>query len=207
MTPSTALGMRPSTVGEAPRAESRAQSRGFALMELLIVALLLSGIFMAATALHISSLKLLDRQTQSIGVNPLTAFEQIRRDIKKTNYVKIDDNGKRLTLRIEKNATDPPTVTPDDDDWVVYKIMESNTLRWETSAASGPEPEVTDADPQVVSGVWVSEVSSSFDVTNPSLTFTTQESAGNPTVVKLNFVSGGGPEPITTSVLAGEMSK
>src|SRR3990167_1757054 len=133
-----------------------ANQNGIALMELLIAALLLSGVFMAATALHISSLKLLDRQTQSIGVNPLTAFEQIRRDIKKTNYAVVDETKKQLTLRIEKDATDPPTVTPDDDDWVVYKIEADNTLRWKTAAASDSPPDVANDDPEVVSGVWVS---------------------------------------------------
>ncbi len=183
---------------------NRQSQSGMTLVELLIAGLLLSGIFLAVTTVHISSLKLLRGQENAAGLDPLIALEHISRNVTVANEVFVD-NGTgvpgttQLKLRIDRG--DPGTTVLTDDEWVIYRFINGG-LFWRTviggGAAAAPNIAVGGAGvAEVVPGLALSTAPlSSFNLTSTN-------------VIKIDLRPAvDRPEPvITTSVMLGQRSR
>lgn len=175
---------------------------GMTLTELLIAGLLLGGIFLAVTTVHISSLRLLTGQTNAGGLDPLLALEHISRNVTLANEVVVDGavvTGGRTQLKLRIDPADPGTSDPNDDNWVSYGFVNGH-LRWRTItvAAFPAAPNIVVGDPEVVPGLALSTAAanpSSFNLMSPN-------------VVEIDVTPAAGSESvITTRVMLGQRSR
>lgn len=183
----------------------------FTLIELLIVSLILSVVFLGAGAVYISALKFLkNMQTYYSGqsgasqVDVLIALEQITRQLGLANEAIIDPTGQQLEFRWDYQLnTFVPNHTPSDltdDTWMKFAIIGGN-LYWKNETTEGQD--VTSSDQQLVQGL-VLQPGSEFALANPS-------GQGIATVVDIVFISQvGNPavdQQIQTGVLVGAWPK
>lgn len=178
---------------------------GLTLAEVLIAVVLLGAVMVTASSFLTTSFRFFKVQNASPDANLFIAIEYITRSVKKANSVAVGDPGQlgpQLTLRVEKDATDPPTASVTDDQWVVYRFI-GGRLRTKSADASGAAPEVAASDPEVVKGFLLS-ASSSFTLTNPT-------ASGSSIIVQVRLVTPGGGSgramDVTTSIIPGAMSK
>lgn len=176
----------------------RPQSQnGMTLTELLIAGLLLGGIFLAVTTVHVSSLKLLTGQMNTGGVDPLLALEHISRNVRIANEVIVDGadvTGGKTQLKLRIDPANPGTPGPADDHWIVYRFI-NRALRWKTVTPPAPVSAVDAGSPEVVPGLTLSTANpSSFNLTSPN-------------VVEIDVAPAGRSESvITTSVMLTQRS-
>ncbi len=173
---------------------------GMTLVELLIAGLLLGGIFLAVTSVHISSLKLLTGQTNAGGLDPLLALEHISRNVTLANEVIVDGvvvTGGRTQLKLRIDPVDPGTPNPANDNWIVYRFI-NGALRWKTVTPPTAVTDVGAGDPEVVPRLALSTAAanpSSFNLTSPN-------------VVEIDVTPAAGSESvITTRVMLGQRSR
>lgn len=165
--------------------------RGLTLLELMIAGTLLAVIFVAVTALQISSLGFLKGQMNAPDVNAAIAFEQMVRDVKRANDIAVSNGGQQLKLKVDTSTPADATLTG--DRWIVYGFVSQKLhTKVYTTDATGPAssaPNVTSSDSEVLSGLTV-DPTSSFTLMDPT-------STGTSIQVKINFVVQAGGKTVS----------
>lgn len=173
---------------------------GMTLMELLVAVLFLGGIFLTVTTVHISSLRLLQGQTNAAGLDPLLALEHISRNVTLANEAIVDGDvvaGGKSQLKLRIDPADPGTPGPADDNWIVYRFI-NGALRWKTVTPPTAVTNVNANDPEVVPRLVLSTAAA-----NPS-----SFNLPSPNVVEIDVTPAAGPESvITTSVMLRQRSR
>ena len=178
-------------------------NRGITLMELLIVVVLISVVFIGAISLYTSSLKFLgNRQSIDVSTLPDITLEQIIKKVVLANRATISQlDASQLNLELDTNCAGNAAPTPanvNDDSYWHYRFLGAQLLAvcdgaMVTGITAVGNPAGTVA---VLSNLGASTV----QITNPS-------SSKNPTVISFHVVSTSPVTTVDTEAALGASSK